>query len=142
LIEVRSWRCHTQRTPAGEIDRPCGAPGAPRDFLWQECRPQTVGGAEHQIPRRRGVGAGDLLDDNHRRDRVDFEAIQRLRNVPPEQPRLVHRRQDVRRQSPLALTLVAASAHERRDALRSGARPKPHGAARPNSARCRRAAFS
>src|SRR5215813_11098410 len=23
LIEVRSWRCHTQRTPAGEIDRPC-----------------------------------------------------------------------------------------------------------------------
>src|SRR5215469_13587516 len=22
LIEVRSWRCHTQRTPAGEIDRP------------------------------------------------------------------------------------------------------------------------
>ena len=22
FIEVRSWRCHTQRTPAGEIDRP------------------------------------------------------------------------------------------------------------------------
>ena len=35
------------------------------------------GGAEHQIPRRRSVGAGDLLDDNHRRDRVDFEAIVR-----------------------------------------------------------------
>ena len=23
FLEVRSWRCHTQRTPAGEIDRPC-----------------------------------------------------------------------------------------------------------------------
>ena len=22
FIEVRSWRCHTQRTPAGEIDKP------------------------------------------------------------------------------------------------------------------------
>src|SRR5512138_2148354 len=22
FIEVRSWRCHTQRTPAGEIDNP------------------------------------------------------------------------------------------------------------------------
>jgi hypothetical protein len=22
FIEVRSWRCHTQRTPAGEIDSP------------------------------------------------------------------------------------------------------------------------
>jgi hypothetical protein len=29
----------------------------------------------------------------------------------------VHRRQDLRRQPPFALTLVAASAHERRDAL-------------------------
>jgi hypothetical protein len=32
-------------------------------MFWQERRPQAVGGAEHQIPRRRGVGAGDLLDD-------------------------------------------------------------------------------
>ena len=23
MIDVRSWRRHTQRTPAGEIDRPC-----------------------------------------------------------------------------------------------------------------------
>jgi hypothetical protein len=23
LIDVRSWRCHRQRTPAGEIDSPC-----------------------------------------------------------------------------------------------------------------------
>src|SRR4029077_18149543 len=22
FIEVRSWRCHTQRTPAGEVDKP------------------------------------------------------------------------------------------------------------------------
>src|SRR6516164_7232443 len=57
-----------------------GAADLARDFLWQERRPQTVAGAERQIPRRRGVGTGDLLDDNHRRDRVDFEAIQRLRN--------------------------------------------------------------
>jgi len=69
-----------------------GAVDLARGILWQECRPQAIGGAEHQIPRRRGVGAGDLLDDDHRRDRVDFEAIQRLRNVHSEQPRLVHRR--------------------------------------------------
>jgi hypothetical protein len=35
----------------------------------------------------------------------------------PEQPRLVHRRRDLRRQPPLVLALVAARAHERRDPL-------------------------
>ena len=40
-----------------------------------------------------------------------------FRDIHPEQPRLVHRRQYLRRQSPLSLALVAASAHERRDTL-------------------------
>jgi len=105
------------RSAARRRQRRRGAVDLARDFLWQERRPQTLAGAEHQIPRRRGVGTGDLLDDNYRRDRVDFKPIQRLRDVHPEQPRLVHRRQDLRRQSPLALALVAISAHERRDAL-------------------------
>jgi hypothetical protein len=87
-----------------------------RGILGQECRPQAISGAQHQVPCRCGVGAGDLLNDDHRGDRVDFEAAQRLRDVHPEQPRLVHRRQYRRRQPPVALALVAAGAHQRRDA--------------------------
>jgi hypothetical protein len=44
FIEVRSWRCQTQRTPAGEIDRPrCLSASDTRTWPQAGCSTSTRG---------------------------------------------------------------------------------------------------